>query len=962
MTKYPLIILLAAIFSIAAFAQPLQLSTEFTPLPIDPQLRYGKLANGLTYYIRQNSEPRDRADFYIAQRVGSMQEEENQRGLAHFLEHLAFNGTKHFPGKSMLNYLESIGAKFGANVNAYTSFDETVYNLSDIPTTRNGIIDSCLLVLHDWACAISLNEPEIEAERPVIIEEWRTRNTGQMRIYESLIPQLYPDSRYANRMPIGDTAIIANFPPQQLRDYYHKWYRPDLQGIIIVGDFDPDLMESKVKHLFGSIEPHKNPAERIYFPVQDNTDPIVAIAVDKELPNASVTVYYKHNVIPEEMRNTVTAAMMSYIYSVSSSMLNSRLDEIVQKPNPPFIAARADDGRFFISATKDAFTIRAICAESNSEVALQRIMEEVQRFKQHGFTASEYERARAQFLSGYENAFNERNRHTNSAYVQEYVDHFLNGGFIPGIEIEYQLYKKLAPEIPVEQVNQVMQNYIGDKNMAISMQFPEKNGFTTPTNNEILSIYDIVKDIDLEPYEDVVLNQPLISELPHGKKIVRTVEEPRFGATVWTLENGATVVIKQTDFKEDEIMMKAVSLGGNSLVADINAPEIKTFNEIISLGGLANFSAIDLQKLLAGKRAGASLELNTYSEAVNASCSPKDLETMMQLIYLNFTAPRKDIDAFRSYTARLKDYLQNNEMNPMTIFGDSLTSSLFPNNIRAKRLKSEDVDRIVYESVLRIQHDRFKYASDFTFIFVGNIDKEKLKPLVEQYIGALKGSNASKNSNARRGFLAKLLPPAKDPGESETYRDLKMYPRSGIFENRFRREMQTPKVTVAAIYSAKIKYSLENAITMSMLKNLLDIVYTEKIREEQGGTYGVSVSGTITPSPPKDLCMLQIAFDTNKEQSEQLLKKAHEILKDMSINEPDQESFAKAKEYMLKQHAQNLRTNGYWLSALNTYYLWDADMAAGYEETLQSITPSKVAFLIQQILTQRNLTEVIMEP
>ena len=442
-----LITLLLLVTGLAAYAQ------QNPPLPVDPKVRTGKLENGLTYYIRQNNLPENRADFYIAQKVGSMQEEDNQAGLAHFLEHMAFNGTTNFPGKSMLNYLQDNGIKFGTNINAYTSFDETVYYISNIPTTNKNLVDSALLVLHDWSNAIALEEEELENERGVIREEWRTRGGAQQRLWDQLLPKMYPDSKYANRMPIGSIDVINNFKPEEIRAYYHRWYRPDLQGIIVVGDIDVDEMEQKIKELFSPIQLDEERAEREYYPVPDNKDPIVAIATDKEARNTQIMLFYKHDTMPDEFRNTQMGYITEYILNAAAAMMNQRFAEIIQKPDAPFTSAFAYDDDYFVAKTKAAWTVVAGSAEDKIESALAAMVRETERVKQHGFTASEYEVARTNILKGYEDAYNNRDKQRNSSYSQEYVRAFTDGEPIPGIEFEYQFLQAVAPIIPVEAIN-----------------------------------------------------------------------------------------------------------------------------------------------------------------------------------------------------------------------------------------------------------------------------------------------------------------------------------------------------------------------------------------------------------------------------------------------------------------------------------------------------------------------------
>ena len=624
------------LFQLAAQQQELQ------PLPIDPQVRYGKLPNGLTYYIRHNEQPKERADFYIAQNVGSMLEEENQRGLAHFLEHMAFNGSKNFPNKGMDDFTQSIGMRMGENFNAYTSFDETVYMIMNAPVTRESVVDSCLLILHDWSGFITLADSAIDKERGVIREEWRTRQDAQARIWEQQLPKIYPDSRYAHRMPIGTIDVIDNFKPDELRDYYHKWYRPDLQAIIIVGDINVDQVETAVKRIFADIPAPVNAAPRPLFEVPDNDMPLISVATDKEASNTILSISYKHDKMPQDMYGTIAGLVKDYIQSVAATMMNERFNEMVQKANPPFVAAQASDGDFMISKTKGAWSVAALVKDNEVDSAMNALVTETQRVKQFGFTPSEYDRARINVLKQYESLYNDRDKQRNSTFTKEYVRHFTEGGYIPGIETEYALISQVAQAVPVEQVNKYIQDMIGDTNIVISLTGPEKEGLAYPTDEELLRDFMKAQQIPVEPYRETLSDEPLIPSLPAPGKITESKEDPLFGATVLTLSNGIKVVLKHTDFKKDEIQRTATSPGGSTLFGNKDIDNLKVFNEVIELGGLGNFSATDLGKMLAGKKVSCSTSLGLDSENVNGSSTPSDLKTLFELSYLSFTAPRMD--------------------------------------------------------------------------------------------------------------------------------------------------------------------------------------------------------------------------------------------------------------------------------------------------------------------------------
>ncbi len=772
--------------------------------------------NGLTYYIRQNNLPENRADFYIAQKVGSMQEEDNQAGLAHFLEHMAFNGTTNFPGKSMLNYLQDNGIKFGTNINAYTSFDETVYYISNIPTTNKNLVDSALLVLHDWSNAIALEEEELENERGVIREEWRTRGGSQQRLWDQLLPKMYPGSKYAKRMPIGSIDVINNFKPEEIRAYYHKWYRPDLQGIIVVGDIDVDEMEQKVKDLFSPIPLDEDRAEHEYYPVPDNKEPLVAIATDKEARNTQVRLYYKHDPMPDEMQNTQAGYITRYILNAAAVMASQRFAEIIQKPDAPFTNAYIYDGDYFVARTKDAWTVVAGSAEDKIENALAAMVREMERVKRHGFTAPEYEVARTNILKGYEDAYNNRDKQKNSSYSQEYVRAFTDGEPIPGIEFEYQFLQAVAPNIPVEAVNQTVEQLIGDENIVITVTGPEKEELVYPTGEALLGVLASVQAETIEPYVDEVIDEPLVATPPTPGKIVKAEKDEAMDATVWTLENGIKVILKDTDFKDDQIMMTATSAGGYSQYALEDPVNSRLMNNVATLGGVGNFSTTDLPKVLAGKTASARPGISLTTQDFNGSSSISDFETMLQLVYLYFTAPRQDNDAFQSFIQRMETQLKNQEAEPMVAFSDSVSRALYGDNPVTKRIQAGDLKKVDYDRIMEMYAERFANPGSFVFTFVGNIDEEKVRPVVEQYLASLPGK-------AEKGEFTRVP----------------MDFRGGSRENIFQRAMQNPKASVFNVITGTTERNMKNQILMSMFDQILDIVYTEKVREEEGGTYGV---------------------------------------------------------------------------------------------------------------------------
>ena len=904
------------------------LAQQAMPVPFDQNVRRGKLENGLTYYIRHNEKPAQRANFYIAQKVGSILEEENQRGLAHFLEHMAFNGLEHFPKKTMLDYMERNGVKFGTNVNAWTSFEQTVYMLNNVPTTNPGLVDSCLLVLHDWSNFISLEDDEIESERGVILEEMRQGLDAQSRIYDKILPEIYPNSPYGVPMPIiGTEEVVAHFDHQFLRDYYHKWYRPDLQGIIIIGDIDVNQIENRLKEMFADIPAPVNPAERVYFPVADNEEPIVSIATDVEETNYNIMVSYKHDIVPFEERDDIQYWLKGYIDELVSTMFNNRMEELTQKANPPFIFGYGYYGTFFISNTKDAWTTLAYAKDKDGiDEALTALVTESKRMQQYGFTASEFERAKADLMKRIENQYDERDKQETGRYLNPILAHFLTNEPLMGIENEYMLLSQILPSLPVEAINQYVPELIRKDNIVITLTAPEKEGEVLPTKEELLALFNKANEIEVEPYTETVSNEPLIATLPVKGAIASKKHDDTFDATVLTLKNGVKVIYKPTNFKDDEILMSAYSFGGYSVMDQSDPYTLQQLNELAELGGLGNFSAIDLPKVLAGKKVKVSGSVNNFTEGVTGNCSVKDLETMMQLTYLTFGTPRSDEEAYQSYITRTKAMLANIESNPDVAFSDNLIFALFDNHPLRKRMKAEDYDKIDYAKALKLYADRFKDANNFVFTFVGNIDPETFEPMVEQYIGALK---TKKNDETWTANVPTI-----------TDKDVNCH---------YTKSMENPKVTCYMVYNGDMEFNRKNQLTMQALSDVMDIVYTEKIREDEGGTYGVGVNGNLS-NRPKESFMFLIGFNTNKEMYEKLMGIAIAELQNVAIQGPRPEDLKKVKEFLIKKHAEDLENNRYWMNCIQTLDCDGYNPMQNYNDIINAITSDDIANMAKAVL------------
>ena len=929
---------LISLFVALAFGSGVFVSAQqMPPIPVDPNVRIGQLENGLTYYIRHNEEPKGQANFYIAQKVGSILEDDDQRGLAHFLEHMCFNGTEHFPGNGVVKYCESIGVKFGADLNAYTSIDETVYNIDNVPVAKvPEAVDSCLWILHDWADGLLLLPEDIDGERGVIHEEWRSRQNAQMRMYEQFLPVIYPNNKYAERMPIGTMEVVDNFPYKVLRDYYEKWYRPDQQGIVVVGDVDVDAVEGKIKDIFGTIATPVDPAERYYVPVEDNEETIVAITKDKEFPYAQTFIFWKHDAYPDAMKGDMNYLVFKYALGMADQMLNERLREMTKLPEPPFMVGQfSSDENYFLSKTKKSFMGVMVSGENNLENGVATLWREILRAKRNGFTASEYERARSEYMSQIESEYNAREKKSSTSYCKEYVRHFIDNEPMMGVENEYALAQQLCPNIPVEVVNQLFGQIVEEgKNLVVICMLPDKEGVTYPTSDEMMKVLAGVSAETIEPYQEEVSNEPLISQMPKPGKIKKTKSGP-LGYEKYVLSNGATVYVKPTDFNKDQVILRAFSDGGTSLYPESEAVNLKNIG-VFAEGGVGNFSTTALNKALAGKKVSVNAWIGMYEEGITASSTPKDLETMMQLVYLRFTAPRTDDDAFASWKKRTYAQLVNQEAQPMSAFQDTLYKVIYNNNPRQTPMKAADIDQVDYHRIMEISKERFANASDFTFTITGAFTPEEIRPLIEQYIASLPGKGKSEKAVEVMEFA------------------------KGRNEVVFGKKMEVPMAVVLYLESGKGTWNMKNSLAMDLAYQILDIIYTEEIREKEGGTYGVSTNGGYDVLPKTTDEYLQIVYQTSPEDFERLNKRIEELLDEFAQNGPSDANLQKVKDYMHKTHEKNLRENTFHANVLREYLKYGVDAITGYDELLDSISVEDVRAAIDHIMKQGNHAKVVM--
>ncbi len=917
------------------------MAQQMPPIPVDKDVRMGKLENGLTYYIRFNNWPEHRAEFYIAQRVGSIQENDQQRGLAHFLEHMCFNGTEHFKGNDIVKWCETIGVKFGRDLNAYTSIDQTVYNISNVPTTREGIIDSCLLILHDWADGLLLEADEIQKERGVIHEEWRLRTSATMRMLERDLPQLYPNSKYGHRMPIGLMEIVDNFEPQVLRDYYEKWYRPDNQAVIVVGDFDVDKVEQKIKELFAPIKMPENATPVVAEAVPDNAEPIFVVDKDKEMQYSIVEVFFKSDPIPDEIKTNMQYLIIDYMKDAAIGMLNDRMAELAQKPDCPFLQASSSYGKYLFSKTKDAFSVDALPKEGQTEAAMKAAFIEARRAAEFGFTATEYKRYQQNFLSQLDKQFSNKDKRYNNQFCRQYVNHYLENEPIPSLDDYYEVMKQIVPMMPAEAINQLMQQLVTatDSNMVVLNMNQEKDGAVYPTPESLKKAMAEARAEKLEAYVDNVKDEPLITVLPKAGKIVKEVAGKKFDYKELKLSNGATVVLKQTDLKKDQVILAAEGFGGSSLYDEKDFANIKFFDDVIEASGLGNFSHTELEKALAGKIASASMMLGTERANITGSSTPNDVETLLQLVYLYFTKINKDQESFDNTMKTTELMLKNKLLQPEAVFSDSLTLTLQNHSKRFAPANVDDLKLVNYDRILQMAKEQTANAAGFTFTIIGNYDEAKLRPLIEQYLASLPGD-------------AKTVKKGKDVEDSF----------KGDVKNNFKRKMETPKAIAVMLWkNEKMNYTLENSIRASMVGQILTMLYTEKIREEASAAYSVMAQAGLTRDDYRTTATALVYCPMKPEKGDVAVKIMDEEVQGLT-KAVEVEKLNKVKEYMLKAIDDEAKTNNFWIRQINRLRDYGVDFYTDYKKTVEAQTPETIMTFVKELLKSGDKAEVIMLP
>lgn len=908
-------------------------------VPVDPEIRMDKLDNGMSYYIRKNSEPENRASFYIIQNVGALLENDKQNGLAHFLEHMAFNGTKHFPSKEkgIISTLEKHGVAFGRNINAYTAFNETVYNISDVPVDHPGLIDTCLLILNDWSNYLLLTEEEIDAERGVITEEWRTRRTAQFRLNWKFLPVLLEGSKYAERDIIGDLDIIQNFDYNTLRDFYHKWYRTDLQVIVVVGDFNPDDMEKKVIELFSKIPAVENPPERPFFEVPEHEQMRYVLATDREASQHSVDLYIKHRSVDPADKDE-DYLKEQYIRTLFNSMMSERINELLQKGMPPFIMGSISYTSFIRGY--DVFSLGASFRQGEGEKAFKAIYTEAERVKRHGFTEGELERAKAEMLSDWENYYRERDKISNDSRAGSIQQHFLLNEPLPSVEYEYQKVMDIVPDISLEEVSSKARQWITDDNQVLFVQGPEGDDISYLTEKQAMDIIDDIKNSDIEPYDDAGSAESLIKEEPKGSKVINTRQLAEFNALEWTLENGARVIYKKADYEKDNVSLNAFSFGGTSLVEDSLVPEALLLPVIALTYGAGEFDNISLQKMLSGKKASLNISLGEVTENISGSSTPKDFETLMQLLYLRFENPRFDREAHDAITSRYKALLETMNNNPQKIMQDSLTLIISDYHPRVRILDEEFINDIEFEKIKELYLERFRDADDYTFFIVGNVEEETARMMTEKYIGSL----------------------SSHPG-SEKWIDRGVRQPEGKIEKIIEMPLTVPKSTVVIRYSEDMPFKPYNRQAARVINGILDIIYTEKIREEEGGTYGVSSAISLQQFPVQKANAI-ISFDCDPGRAGELKSIVYSEIEKLMEKGPEKEDLDKAVKNILKNREESKQHNSYWMSTLYTYYLSGINYhdPANYEDILNRFTVEDIREAAAALFRDADVVDIVFTP
>ncbi len=913
-------------------------------IAIDPDVRVGKLENSLTYYIRHNERPKGQADLYILSDVGAIQEEDDQQGLAHFLEHMAFNGTKNFPDKQIINYLESIGVKFGANLNAATSWDYTVYMMQDVPVLRPTVIDSALLILHDWAAMIEPHKEEIDKERGVIKEELRTRDGAGWRSTLALINTLAHGSKYTQRNLIGTLEGLDKFDPQSLIDFYHRWYRPDYQAIIIVGDIDVDYVESKIKELFADIAPAAADApQKEVIIIEDNEEPLVNIFTDPEMQYAAIRYYIKDRAIEKSEMATLATAKRLLAEGFISVMQNERIELIAKSPDAPYLGGWMGIGGVGVIPTLKTTSYSAQSDTKMIDEALQSIVTEMERTRRHGFTQSEFNRAKINILRSAERDYLNRNDRTNGSYVDEYISNYKSGTAIPSAEERWKITSQIIEEMTLEQINDIVPTLFKENNNVVMVVAPTpKEGDDIITEQQVVEIINNVRTSEIEPYTEESIDRQLLPEQVDlsGSTVVKSSHNKELESSEWLLSNGVRVLFKPTTLKNDEVIIKGYSKGGLSLIDDENYTTANFLTATMRSSGIGEHSSTELDRLLAGSVVSATPWIGDYSHGVSGMSSPLDIEKLMQLIYLNYTSPRFDRDDFATLMRTQRANLEHQESDPDFHAAKRFNSVVYSGEMRTKPLELSDLQKVDFESFAQIHTQLYNDADNFTFTIVGNISEQALLPLVEKYLGSLPTIAGNKQMG---------------------YQDLGIRPADGVVTDEFKVAMKQPKVSVNQLYSGtKIKNTLRNRVVANYLKAALDKRLLDSVREEIGGTYGVGVGVNISSTPYKNY-KLSISYDTNDKLLDQIRQQIDIELQAVADEGASQEQIAKSREYMVKSYANSKESNRSWLSYIEALYIHGFDYESDYLDIVNKTNSRDIRKLAKKIIKSPSVITVIMD-
>ncbi|HKU77750.1 MAG TPA: insulinase family protein [Pyrinomonadaceae bacterium] len=933
MKKFILIAIITSLLSIDISGQTSSLSQ---PMPVDPEIMMGKFPNGLSYYIRANKKPEKRAELRLVVKAGATLEDDDQRGLAHFVEHMAFNGTKNFPKHELISFMESLGMRFGADINAYTSFDETVYMLT-VPTDKPEAMARAFQVLQDWAQNVTFDTAEIEKERGVVLEEWRSGRGAGMRNTEKILPVMFKGSRYANRLPIGLPEIIQNAKPERLKQYYADWYRPDLMAVVAVGDFDKAVIEKLVTTHFASIPAHKSPKERTKFDLPDRSDTGFAINTDKETSTTSIEI---DTLLPARPKGSIGAYRQSIVDRLFGGMLNARFAELTQKPDAPFVFGFGGRGGFLVRSKEIAF-LNALVKEDGIERGLQALLTEAERVARFGFTETELARQKASVLRNYERLALEKDNTLAASRAGEYVRNFLINETLPSLDDEYKLHQRFLPEITLTEINKLAREWYpqSNQNRLVIVTAPQKAGLMIPDEAKLAAIIKDSASVEVKPYVDTVASAALLEALPAPGKIANATNNEKAGLTIWELANGVKVVLKPTTFRNDEILFRASSPGGTSLISDAEYIPASTATQVINAGGVGKFSAIDLTKMLAGKVAVATPFIGELEEGLNGSSSRKDLETMFQLIYLRFTQPRADANAFAAQATQARTFMNNQSVIPEFAFFEALSAARFQNHPRRRLLTAATVDEWNLDKSLAFYKDRFADASDFTFYFVGSFDEATMKPLVERYLGA--------------------LPSLK---RKEAWKDIGVKLPAGVVEKRVEKGIE-PKSRAAIVFSGPYVYNQENRVAIRAMSEILQTRLLELIREELGGTYSITAAYGFSKYPKPEYS-ITIQFGSSPERTEELIKRVFGEIEKFKAEGPTEKQLNDEKEALLREFETNSKQNGYLLNQIGLRFYHNEDPAGIWlvPEFYQKLDAATIKDAAKQYLNTQSFVKVTLFP